>query len=868
LLQISSCTLVVFLLMFSAAGDRTAQPGCRLPNLNVQGYIKDGDVILGGIVPVCEKILSKLSFTEQPKLASSEKFNFRNYRLLHGMIFAIEEINQSKILLSNVTLGFRIYDSCGMISRAMEGTMWLITGQGESIPNYQCQLHSPLSAIIGDALSPLAISMARLLQIYHYPQISYAAGSNILSDKREFPTFFRTNPSDAFLSMALAQLVMHFGWTWVGLIALKGDYGEEGIRIVKKEIRKAGGCIAFSKIFPSYYSKEGYYHIIDVIKKSKANVIVAFTSDSSFSSLLEEIVRQNITGKVWLASGGWSLATFFSEKKFINTLSGTIGIISKRGHIPGFQDYLYTIHPSISPNDTLVKHFWEVSFRCKWLEINSNQKINNDINPGYKLCTGEEKLKELDNMFFNVNNLQYTYNIYNAVYAAAHALHDLNSCKPGEGPFANGSCADIRDFEPWQLLHYVKKVHFKMIDGRDIFFDKNGNPSPVYDILNWQITPNNTLKNVKVGSIDFTAPKGQELILNESASLWNGGRTQIPDSVCSESCPPGYRKAARLGQPACCYDCIHCSAGEFSNKTDSTECLKCTDDEWSNEGQDKCIPKLIDYLSYEEPMGIILTVISISFTFFPFMILCLFIKYRDTPLVKANNREISYLLLVGLMLSFLCSLLFIGQPWSVNCMMRQTAFGIIFALCVSCVLAKTIMVVIAFNATKPNSKLKKWVGPKLPISIVFFCTLIQIIICIAWLSSAPPFQEKDMKSEIGMIIIKCNEGSTTAFWCMLGYMGLLAIVSFIVAFLARSLPDSFNEAKFITFSMLVFVSVWLAFIPAYLSTQGKYMVAVEIFAILASSASLLACLFSPKCYIILLKPDKNTKEYLLGKGTK
>nr|XP_014354228.1 PREDICTED: probable metabotropic glutamate receptor mgl-1 [Latimeria chalumnae] len=698
----------VFLLMFSAAGDRTAQPGCRLPNLNVQGYIKDGDVILGGIVPVCEKILSKLSFTEQPKLASSEKFNFRNYRLLHGMIFAIEEINQSKILLSNVTLGFRIYDSCGMISRAMEGTMWLITGQGESIPNYQCQLHSPLSAIIGDALSPLAISMARLLQIYHYPQISYAAGSNILSDKREFPTFFRTNPSDAFLSMALAQLVMHFGWTWVGLIALKGDYGEEGIRIVKKEIRKAGGCIAFSKIFPSYYSKEGYYHIIDVIKKSKANVIVAFTSDSSFSSLLEEIVRQNITGK---------------------------------------------------------------------------------------------------------------------------------------------------------LLHYVKKVHFKMIDGRDIFFDKNGNPSPVYDILNWQITPNNTLKNVKVGSIDFTAPKGQELILNESASLWNGGRTQ-----CSESCPPGYRKAARLGQPACCYDCIHCSAGEFSNKTDSTECLKCTDDEWSNEGQDKCIPKLIDYLSYEEPMGIILTVISISFTFFPFMILCLFIKYRDTPLVKANNREISYLLLVGLMLSFLCSLLFIGQPWSVNCMMRQTAFGIIFALCVSCVLAKTIMVVIAFNATKPNSKLKKWVGPKLPISIVFFCTLIQIIICIAWLSSAPPFQEKDMKSEIGMIIIKCNEGSTTAFWCMLGYMGLLAIVSFIVAFLARSLPDSFNEAKFITFSMLVFVSVWLAFIPAYLSTQGKYMVAVEIFAILASSASLLACLFSPKCYIILLKPDKNTKEYLLGKG--
>ncbi|XP_064419123.1 vomeronasal type-2 receptor 26-like [Latimeria chalumnae] len=355
-------------------------------------------------------------------------------------------------------------------------------------------------------------------------------------------------------------------------------------------------------------------------------------------------------------------------------------------------------------------------------------------------------------------------------------------------------------------------------------------------------------------------------LLADDSEYGQQGIQIVPRSVCSESCPLGYRKATNPGQPICCFDCIPCSTGEIANQTDATECLKCPDDQWSNELQHECIPKTIEFLAYEDALGAALATLSILCALASTNVLCIFIKYRSTPIVKANNRELSYILLLALVLCFLTSLVFIGQPKTWSCMLRQAAFGIIFALSVSCVLAKTIMVVIAFNATKPNSNLNKWVGPKLLNCIVLGCTVIQIIICIIWLASAPPFPTENTKSEIGMIIIECNEGSTTAFWCVLGYMGLLAIVSFIVAFLARNLPDSFNEAKFITFSMLVFVSVWLAFIPAYLSTKGKYMVAVEIFAILASSAGLLACIFFPKCYIILLRPDMNTRESVMGKG--
>uniref|UniRef100_A0A8C6KGR4 G-protein coupled receptors family 3 profile domain-containing protein n=1 Tax=Nothobranchius furzeri TaxID=105023 RepID=A0A8C6KGR4_NOTFU len=426
-----------------------------------------------------------------------------------------------------------------------------------------------------------------------------------------------------------------------------------------------------------------------------------------------------------------------------------------------------------------------------------------------KECTGHEDLTGVQNTFTDMSLMPIFNNMYKGVYAVAHALHNILRCNK-------------------TLDRYSKFPSiWTSVSQANIFHVQNAR-CPL------------------------------KLTCNKLC---------VPVSVCSERCPPGTRKVLQKGKPVCCYDCIRCAEGEISNITDSITCVRCPPEFWSNERRDTCVTKENIFLSYEEIMGALLTAASLFGTCLTAAVAFIFIRHRKTPLVRANNSELSFLLLFSLTLCFLCSLTFIGRPSEWSCMLRHTAFGITFVLCISCVLGKTMVVLMAFKATLPGKNVMKWFGPTQQRLSVLGFTLIQVIICILWLTISPPFPSKNFKEYKDKIILECSLGSAVGFWSVLGYIGLLAVFCFVFAFLARKLPDNFNEAKFITFSMLIFCAVWITFIPAYVSSPGKFSVAVEIFAILASSFGLLICIFIPKCYIMLLKPENNTKKNMMGKGT-
>ncbi|XP_068601412.1 vomeronasal type-2 receptor 1 [Brachionichthys hirsutus] len=846
-----------------------------------------------------------------------EGFNFRTFRWTQTMLFAVSEINSREDLLPNTDLGYVVYDSCYTISKAVEGTLTYLTGTDEAVPNYRCGDGPPQAAMVGAGGSDLSVATARILGLYHFPQVSYFSSCSTLGRSFQFPTFQRTIPNDKHQSSAMAKLVLHFGWTWVGTIASDNIYGKYGSKRFIDEVEEAGACIAFSETLPKGDSPEDIQSIVETVVASTAKIIVVFSSDVDFSPLIPELIRHNVTNRTWIASEAWVTSALIMQPGVSAVLGGTLGFGIQRADIPGLQEFLLDLDPY---DDALTEEFWETLFNCtldygKALRRSKeNAKGANSTHPRAErgvpdgLCTGREAIAKLGNTYSDVSQLRITYSVYKAVYVVAHALHNMELCEDGKGPFYGKDCANISTFEPWQLMYYIMNVRFKMPHtGEEIYFT-NGDVEPYYEILNWQFNSDGEISYVSVGQYNGSAAPEDRFTIRNDSVVWSDDVLEPPRSVCSENCQAGTRKGIRQGEPVCCFDCIPCADGEISKTINARECIVCGEDDWSNDAHDACMPKIIEFLAFGEPLGITLIVISVFGALVTVAIAVVLVMNMGTPLVKANDPLLSFSLLFSLVVTFLCSIVFLGEPKDWSCMTSQVALALGFALCLSSIMGKSAVlmfralalkairnklkaaakaakaaaeaaannegpdiIVTNTNNSNNNNNAVAAVGANAEVDRLTFAqqrvmaavaTLIQAVACTVWLIVLPPHSIKNTSGQNIKIILECDEGSVVFICCIFAYDVLLALLAFIFAFIARKLEDHFSEGKFITFGMLVFFIVWISFIPAYLSTRGKFMVAVQIFAILASSFGLLACIFLPKCYVFLIKPESNTEEMM------
>ncbi|NWW20056.1 CASR protein, partial [Falcunculus frontatus] len=865
-----SCCLILLLFTWN-----TAAYG---PNQRAQ---KKGDIILGGLFPIHFGVAAKdQDLKSRPESVECIRYNFRGFRWLQAMIFAIEEINSSPTLLPNMTLGYRIFDTCNTVSKALEATLSFVAQNKIDSLNLDefcnCSEHIPSTiAVVGATGSGISTAVANLLGLFYIPQVSYASSSRLLSNKNQFKSFLRTIPNDEHQATAMADIIEYFRWNWVGTIAADDDYGRPGIEKFREEAEERDICIDFSELISQYSDEEEIQQVVEVIQNSTARVIVVFSSGPDLEPLIKEIVRRNITGKIWLASEAWASSSLIAMPEFFRVIGSTIGFALKAGQIPGFREFLEKVHPKKSTNNGFAKEFWEETFNCYLPDGSKNSPASTSFHKGHEEglgagngtsafrppCTGDENITSVETPYMDYTHLRISYNVYLAVYSIAHALQDIYTCTPGKGLFTNGSCADIKKVEAWQVLKHLRHLNFTNNMGEQVDFDEFGDLVGNYSIINWHLSPEDgSVVFEEVGHYNVYAKKGERLFINENKILWGGFSKEVPFSNCSRDCLPGTRKGIIEGEPTCCFECVDCPDGEYSDETDASACDKCPEDYWSNENHTSCIPKQIEFLAWTEPFGIALTLFAVLGIFLTSFVLGVFTKFRNTPIVKATNRELSYLLLFSLLCCFSSSLFFIGEPQNWTCRLRQPAFGISFVLCISCILVKTNRVLLVFEAKIPTSLHRKWWGLNLQFLLVFLCTFVQIVICVIWLYTAPPSSYRNHELEDEIIFITCHEGSLMALGFLIGYTCLLAAICFFFAFKSRKLPENFNEAKFITFSMLIFFIVWISFIPAYASTYGKFVSAVEVIAILAASFGLLACIFFNKVYIILFKPSRNTIE--------
>ncbi|CAN2391668.1 vomeronasal type-2 receptor, partial [Pristimantis euphronides] len=596
----------------------------------------------------------------------------------------------------------------------------------------------------------------------------------------------------------------------------------------------------------------------EMVSRSSTSIIIACGTFSFHMEIFFDLLGTTVLNtKTFLLPSNWFTNSEILHLSF-KAFNGSLGFLFLMNDGPehnngrellknpydtdDIKQFLVNVHPFKYPDDKWLEDIWMLYFGClSPRDVKNNLFERFYVNKKLHNCSGKENVTEL-RLILNPDDTAIA---YNALITMAYALHAMLPFL-GREDFSRSMKKSING-------HKVKYTSNK----KRLYYNERGELNTIFHLYNWISIGNRFSTYRHMGSYTPWAPPDQQLSIKANKVIWKNNK--IPRSQCSENCPPGTRKMENTMLQICCYDCVICSEGEISNKTDSEKCIKCLDTEWSSSKRDKCFPKLEEFLSFTNGISIALSSISLIFWAISVLTLGIFVSHKDTAIVKANNKNLSFILLISLSLCFLSMFLFIGRPVDRTWTLRQIVFGIIFSIAVSSVLAKTILVYMAFKISRPGNRWKGLIGVKVSNSIVVGASSIEVIISIIWLYFAPPYLEQDTKSYRRKVIIQCNEGSQAGFFAVLGYLFFLAAVSLTVAYLARTLPDRFNEAKYITFSMLIFCSVCIAMVPSYLSTKGKNMLVVEIFSIFASSAGLLNFIFFPKCDIIFVKPQLNRK---------
>ncbi|KAL7870317.1 hypothetical protein SRHO_G00078140 [Serrasalmus rhombeus] len=358
--------------------------------------------------------------------------NFRELRFARAMKFTIHEINNRTDLLPGITLGYQIYDSCSEVAMALKVAFQFANGMElffNDTDSCSKSAAAAVPALVGDSYSISSITMTRMLGLFGIPQVSHYATCACLSDKRQYPAFFRTVPSDYHQAAALAKLVKYFGWTWIGAVRSDSVYGNTGMASFLKAAQEDGICVEYSEVFYRTEPRSKLERVANVIRRSTARVIVAFLHEGELRLLLEELARQPPPPLQWVGDA-WIIDPEFLR---FNMCAGAIGFGVPRSVIPGLREFLLDLSPAQALKSPLLTEFWESSFSCS-LKGSSE---------GARECDGSEDIRALQNPYTDTSQLRITNMVYKATYAIAHAIH---------GVICNDTqCDKSAKFTPWQV---------------------------------------------------------------------------------------------------------------------------------------------------------------------------------------------------------------------------------------------------------------------------------------------------------------------------------------------------------------------------------------------------------------------------------
>ncbi|XP_077991273.1 metabotropic glutamate receptor 3-like [Glandiceps talaboti] len=800
----------------------TACDGTHSPDMTRLKYSKPGDVILAGLFSIHEYdgLHECSDMRELDPLLKME-----------AMAFAVDKVNEREDILPNVTLGYQIYDDCGFEDTAMFIAMSLSQQTGRVCSddgvNTDGSGESNIVGVVGTEWSSTTIPSNKILNLLHIPQISYYATSDELSDKDRFPYFLRTVPPDRMQAQAIVDLMLHFGWSYISTINSDESYGKNGVKNIKAEVTKHGICIAASLEVSRFNSDAELDNVVATLREyGNARVVVVFSVPLEANLLLKAIRRANATYEfIWIGSDGWGPNLHLYEN--LDAALGGFFIRFFSHEVPDFEEYFSSLRPNIHKDNPWFESFWE-----NYLNCTTSNSCSKDP---YAVGFSKPSLVSL---------------VIDAVYTFAYGLESWrrDTCLN-----ESSTCPEIEHITAVDTIEYLKGVDFQGETG-PISFDTNGDIKGKYIFKTLKETGGN-YNFETVGSWD-ASKDFNKLELKSGISHWYVpvGDNDLPKSQCSEPCLVGYY--LRPGVTPCCWECFKCAENEIS--INNSKCENCPTLSWPNADFTKCEPMPSMYLRWSDALGIGLTTLASLGTVSTIFISILYIKHRNSALIKASGRELSSMILLGALLCYLMVYLFIGKPSDVTCVMCRLGFTLSCILLYGPLLTKVNRIYRIFKAGKKSTKPPILISPRSQVVIASVLIMTQVAISIIFVIYEPTgvvaVQSLTRERTVELLCtIPTSEIITSSV-----YNTILIVLCCFYAVKTRLLPDNYNESRFIALCVYTTLVVSLAFMPTYFAISDSSMrVAILSLAIMLNATIALVFLYVPKIYAVHFVTDAN-----------
>ncbi|XP_005926294.1 metabotropic glutamate receptor 4 isoform X1 [Haplochromis burtoni] len=807
----------------------------------------DGDISLGGLFPVHAR--------GNDGKACGELKKEKGIHRLEAMLFALDRINNDNELLPNITLGARILDTCSRDTHALEQSLTFVQALIEKdSTDVKCLSGGPpiitkperVVGVIGASASSVSIMVANILRLFKIPQVSYASTAPELSDNTRYDFFSRVVPPDTYQAQAMVDIVKAMNWNYVSTVASEGNYGESGVDAFIQKSREDGGlCISQSVKIPREPRSGEFDKIIRRLSENpNARVVIIFANEDDIRRLLQAAKKANQTGHfIWVGSDSWGskISPILHQEEMAE---GAVTILPKRQSIKGFDRYFISRTLENNRRNIWFAEFWENNFQCK-LSRHAMKKGS-----GIKKCTNHERIGK-DSSYEQEGKVQF---VIDAVYAMAHALHNMHKdlC-PGKV----GLCSKMDTINGTLLLKYIRSVNFTGIAGTPVVFNENGDAPGRYEIYQYQITKNTTEYKIIGHWTD-------QLHLDTNDMQWPGETQEVPSSICSQPCRPGQRKKTVKGIP-CCWHCENCDGYQY--QADNYTCKMCRFDLRPNDNHTGCVPIPIVKLEWSSPWAVIPVLIAVFGIMATLLVVVTFVRYNDTPIVKASGRELSYVLLTGIFLCYATTFLMISAPDVFVCSLRRIFLGLGMSISYAALLTKTNRIYRIFEQGKMSVSAPRFISPASQLVITFSLISVQLLGVCIWFGVDPSqaiidyVDQRTANPDMARGVLKCDI-SDLSLICLLGYSMLLMVTCTVYAIKTRGVPETFNEAKPIGFTMYTTCIVWLAFIPIFFGTsqsaEKMYIQTTTLTISISLSASVsLGMLYMPKVYVVLFHPEQN-----------